>query len=163
MEDSSIWQFWASGKATLLKICSSSDRDQPYEVAARWFINIFLILTVSLYGSDLEKFGGSLIKNYMIFMNLPFIYKNCIILSLSSIVTLKFTMCILLLSMTWSIFHDCKMPLLFFFSICDTLPYLYFAKLIVDFICFIQYWGTNKSWNPYLYLYFYPLLPVITE
>ena len=42
-----------------------------------------------------EIFGNSFIRNGIIYVNLPFIYKNPITLSLLKFVTLKFTMYIL--------------------------------------------------------------------
>ena len=56
----------------------------------------------SFYGSGFvkknqnsEKFGNGFIKNDIIYMNVPFIYENPIILDLLKIVTIKFTIYIL--------------------------------------------------------------------
>ena len=52
-----------------------------------------------------KKVGNNFIENCMIYMNLPFIYKNPIILNLLKIVTLKFTMNILTI-LTYSLKLD---------------------------------------------------------
>ena len=52
-----------------------------------------------------KKVGNNFIKNGIIYMNLPFIYKNPTILNLLKIVTLKFTMNILTI-LTYSLKRD---------------------------------------------------------